>query len=1064
MLLPAVIVLSILAYAGATPFLLPTRRLRPGDIAVGRAAYLRRVLQKERAREVSRELKTRITMPPPPPDPEAVVSETFAEALTSDVRKITGDLLDVKLQKELSDHIAATLQDELAEAARNIAEGRLSEDEIRALHKQFQEKAHAEAVVWRREYRKKHQVEIAKVSTTQWYLTRISTNLVRNLRYKLFSSRWDARMWSRIYAGTYTGWSRYPAWSDLRSNGYLTGKLKGLDALLKGPSVRYRDPKTGERKSKRHPAWPGPSREQAAYIWRTLNHIFQGHHPGTYPSPSWRSCIYGGVDKHETPTGVNSCNMSDGVLAEFYPHEPAGPARLAKELDGLWQAALSSAGAYHRAGQAGKRGGELAAAQKACVEAIAAVVRTGGKLVVSREGRGWTRDLRYASPYRTVNAVVRSQVLRSRLRVALHDRWVTSLMDALTPLVQEMAEDEFQKGIIVSRKGIDQLRRDFVEKMVPLLRRDVLKVFPKKEWDRRVFDSPYPFRSYRSKVTSEPRRWPDAKDIREEEALLAKLLSARPELKAYADKRRELLRRHFTKSVETLTEKILALALTGDILMRSWRDFAEGVDYADKVREKLDARKRAKEGRGQDLAALTAEGVPDVSAALVALLTGGAKGHGTTLVPVQAGALPGFVTRARPHSSLRLASPLWAPRPTGWGFETQVGAGKVRPDFKCRRFEAIPFLSKFPRLDGELSDWGRIRPLVLGRGRHSLKKGEAPIMVYAAWSYQGFFFAYQVRDEEEFIWPAFGHGGLSPWMGDYLRLFFDTLDARNTNRGEPHTQEFAIFPRGTELEENTPGIERAIASQRDATTKEYRGVKSSNKMFVEQPPRSMGPDGTGPYRVTSVTRGPKGRYSGYTVEAFIPRTLFKVPVFAPGWYVGFDCRVATGRQSRSWTKFVGQAWSPAGKPDNPDTWGDLLLLGTDPRILLQDADDAGTVSTCIVPGHSYLLTVIDPDRNVSVTARDHVLLSAEVPGGENDVEIFLLEETGKNRGVFRGYIDTQAGLGRTVQGVVEAMPGQEVRFGYVDFADSHGRRNRIFEVRLPVVCSMLRLIAMGGSP
>ncbi|KKL91409.1 hypothetical protein LCGC14_1894990, partial [marine sediment metagenome] len=636
--------------------------------------------------------------------------------------------------------------------------------------------------------------------------------------------------------------------------------------------------------------------------------------------------------------------------------------------------------------------------------------------------------------------------------------WFDSLIEALAPLIQEMAEDEFQKGIIVQKQGIDQLRRDFAKQMVPLLRRDLLKVLPRKEFDRLVFGTSYPFRGYRSKVTSEGRRWPDEQDIRDDEAMLAKVLAKKPDLKVYAEKRRELLARQFKTSIETLTEKVLSLALTGDILMRSWQDFAEGVDYADKVKEKLDARKRAKDGRGQDLAALTAEGVPDISAALVALLTGGGKGHGVTLRPVQTVLAPGFFALTHPESALRGGSPSFAPRPAKWGFHTQVDAAKVRPKFSTPRFEAIPFLNKFPRLDGDLSDWGTVRPLLLRKSRDGPRRSAEAIIVYAAWSYQGFFFAYQVKGEEEFIWPTFGYGKLNVWSGDYLRLMFDTLDARNTNRGEPHSQEFVVFPRGTELEENTPGIERLIGSQRDAVKKEYRGVKSANRMFVEQPPAAMGPDGTGPYRVTRVTTDAKGKYTGYTVEVFIPRTLFKIPVFAPGWYIGFDCAVATGRQSRSWRKFVGQKWA-GGSADNPDSWGDLLLLGTDPRVLVQDADESGSLSTAIIPGHSYLLTVIDPDRNVNVTAKDTVLVSAEVQGGGNDVEIYLLQETAENIGVFRGYIDTQPGPGRQVQGALEAMPGEEVRFGYVDFADAQGRRNRIFELKLPVVSPISLLSA-----
>ena len=83
-----------------------------------------------------------------------------------------------------------------------------------------------------------------------------------------------------------------------------------------------------------------------------------------------------------------------------------------------------------------------------------------------------------------------------------------------------------------------------------------------------------------------------------------------------------------------------------------------------------------------------------------------------------------------------------------------------------------------------------------------------------------------------------------------------------------------------------------------------------------------------------------------------------------------------------------------------------------------------------------------------------MLVSAEVAGGSNDVEVFVLRETKENSGVFRGYIDTQPGVGRQVQGVLEVMPMNELRLGYVDFANSRGQRNLISEMRLPVLAPL----------
>jgi len=95
---------------------------------------------------------------------------------------------------------------------------------------------------------------------------------------------------------------------------------------------------------------------------------------------------------------------------------------------------------------------------------------------------------------------------------------------------------------------------------------------------------------------------------------------------------------------------------------------------------------------------------------------------------------------------------------------------------------------------------------------------------------------------------------------------------------------------------------------------------------------------------------------------------------------------------------------------------------------------------------------------VNPAAEDTVLVSTEADRAGGDVEVFVLRETEKNSAVFRGFVDTQPGLGRQMQGVLEAMPLQQVRFGYVDFANAKGKRNVINEMRLPVVAPVARVV------
>lgn len=50
------------------------------------------------------------------------------------------------------------------------------------------------------------------------------------------------------------------------------------------------------------------------------------------------------------------------------------------------------------------------------------------------------------------------------------------------------------------------------------------------------------------------------------------------------------------------------------------------------------------------------------------------------------------------------------------------------------------------------------------------------------------------------------------------------------------------------------------------------------------------------------------------------------------------------------------------------------------------------------------------------------------------------------------------GRGRQVQGIVECMPGQEVRFGYVDISNAKGERNVVYQLKLPVLAGVTQTV------
>jgi hypothetical protein len=406
---------------------------------------------------------------------------------------------------------------------------------------------------------------------------------------------------------------------------------------------------------------------------------------------------------------------------------------------------------------------------------------------------------------------------------------------------------------------------------------------------------------------------------------------------------------------------------------------------------------------------------------------------------------------------------------------TQV---KVKPPFKTDRFDAIPFLPRFPNLDGDLSDWGSVRPLQLNR-RYCppYAQSKDPFPVYAAWNYQGFFFGYHVTQPQKFFSPATQYeraadgislqkkrSGHNSWVliADHFQVCIDTLDSRLGFRGDPHTQEFYVLPFGTVNDPHLPGMERFFQNRKYAQQRVGNGgwpySRCSFNIFPPQP--SEGPDGSGPYRVARRTK------DGYTVEIFMPRTIFKQPVFAPGWYIGFNCMVRIGGDCGHYFRDSAAHWDSKFHIDSPASWGDLLMLGTDPDVRIQNVDSEWARSQAVIPGHSYLVTIIDPDRNINLASQDTVLLSVEVvpPEGKKgippgDTEVYILKETKKNSSTFRGFINTQPGFGGLVHGILEVQPGMQVRFAYVDFADAKGRRNVVYEQKLPVVSPIMKNVA-----
>jgi hypothetical protein len=1036
------LLVSLLVHLLTVPLLLSRSSSRVRiDLEKSKNTYLSKMVQTQRSKLRRSEIRAIAEAPLTPPDPEKFASKTIAEATTRDVLQVTKGLVPVALQQSLAEHIQTSLKDEIQEAAKKMAAGQVSAEQLKEMQKKWEEQAFVVAGKWGEQVREDTQIDVASESVTDWYERRVAKQFKDQIRQGLFTD--DRGPWRQFFVPENAGFLRHRHDDSARSLEYeLT--LDHLDRILKG---RF----TGEIKG---------LPEEAKGKMKPLEH-------GWWTVAENPSLAHAALVAHLLATQSKTWDAAWGeYCARFYPHRVEEMSREKAAMDATWKQLLSAAEDYRK--QAAKASPEQLAAANQAVLDQARLLRLRGERLALR-----FRNMKEAE-CAAVNQAIRSRLVRGTFLDELHTYLVERFVERIKPAVVNLAQNQFREGMVYSKQGVQKAIKDFGVSSVSLLRRDISEALTKPALRRALFM--VAANPYKSELTGKSCP-PSEEDIARDEQALQKAVADWSEVdRVYVDRRTLSIQAEIKTSAERTIEELLRTMVTKDgVLERRFYLSAESVDYTDQFQKRLEIRNMALKGRGQNVAELTDDGVPDTTNPLVALTAGLGAGQ-VALQPYLTSMRPTYMAENRSAMALRCSQPSFPPARAPWGFVPQI---KIKPPFESPACEAIPFLVQFPNFDGDLSDWGGIRPLLLPAPRGDLAYlTKEPLKLYLGWNYQGFFFGYHVPAPKRFFFRSSeyerGTDGISlvkrregdyGWViaGDCLVMCFDTIDTRAPMRGDPNTQEFYVFPKGTDSDPTTPGAERVVASRRDSQMKtewgNYPFCKCSFTVFPPQP--KDGPDGSGPYRVARFTD------DGYTVEGFLPRSLFKAPMFSPGWYIGFDCAIGVGELMRG----DGQprmgnyaTWQKHLDMQLPASWGDLLLLGTDAEMTVLDASPGWPRSTAVTPGHSYLVTVIDPSRNVNLAAPDTVLVSAEVLGEQGsmeDVEVLILKETGNNTNIFRGFINTQPGCGKRVHGVVEVMPGQVVRFAYTNFADSKGRRNVVFEEKLPVVAPVMGMNGNG---
>ncbi len=210
------------------------------------------------------------------------------------------------------------------------------------------------------------------------------------------------------------------------------------------------------------------------------------------------------------------------------------------------------------------------------------------------------------------------------------------------------------------------------------------------------------------------------------------------------------------------------------------------------------------------------------------------------------------------------------------------------------------------------------------------------------------------------------------------------------------------------------------------------------------------PDKTGK-RGRSAARAIPG---GYAVEGFIARETLSRPVLVPGEYLAMNFSINRGdiNNELQWSASKAvQSWN------RPDTWGDVLLLGSDAGVRALDAD--GSPCTRVVAGQPLTVEVTDHDMNMDPAVEERVLAEVTPAGGEP--VLMVLRETGPDTGVFRGSVNTALWLDSPAPNTVGVHPGSTLEVGYDDPRGAYGESHRHVGITLPVAIPVMR---MGAAP
>lgn len=357
----------------------------------------------------------------------------------------------------------------------------------------------------------------------------------------------------------------------------------------------------------------------------------------------------------------------------------------------------------------------------------------------------------------------------------------------------------------------------------------------------------------------------------------------------------------------------------------------------------------------------------------------------------------------------------------------------AEPDFKPLKYGFATMVREKPVIDGKIGEdeWPLDRPQY-AQWLNKADPVELPeakaIPMYIQWDPSGLYMAADIPNPERSLPP--GSGRL--WSGDGIEVWVDTSIARGPLMKYYEAIQMFFAPYGTVEDKNI------VAEFGHGY--EMRGMPNTRGQYLR------GGDESG------MQVAMQEREGGYTVEMFMPQGtgVIKGPKFKAGKYLGFQVsfNYVYGPESVSWVLRGHHTW------ERPDTWGDLLLLGSDAEIAFYEDEAVEKEMTILSPGQPVWIKVHDPDMNLDANYKDQVLANAIGSGGIE--QLVVLGETGPNTGVFVGGVNTNSAYAGLVDDSVPVEPGKSLKVIYIDQRRDYGEANKTLEQTIPVAWPTLR--------